>query len=77
MKFQKIFAVALILAAMTGITACEEEEKVDYTAVAAPDIQLVTDVITSAEFGTTIQIEGSVKSEIGVRDIAYVIGIAR
>lgn len=72
MKFRKIYAVALILAAMTGMTACEEEEKVDYTALAAPDIQLVTDEIASAEFGTTIQIEGTVKSEIGVRDIAYV-----
>lgn len=73
MKFHKIYFAALILAVMVGMTSCEEKEKIDYGTMAAPDIQLVADELPSAAFGSVIQVEGKVISEVGVRDIAYIL----
>lgn len=71
MKKQKILYILMVLAVLGGFTSCSEDDRTDYSKMDAPDIQLTADILPSAEFGQTIQVTGTVKSDIGVRDIAY------
>ena len=73
MKTYKLYIAALTLSAAAIISSCTKEEKTDYSQMTAPQIQLVSEMINSAEFGQTITIEGTVKSETGVRDISYIL----
>lgn len=54
-----------------SITACKNEENINYLNLPAPDVQLTTDEIPSAKFGESITVSGLVNSDVGVRDIAY------
>lgn len=54
-------------------TACDDNKSTDYSAMPAPEIQLEQPAMDSATFGAEVQITGSVNSEVGVRDISYVL----
>lgn len=68
----KLKYVLIALTVWGGISSCDDDdERINYLNMAAPDVQLVTDEVPSAAFGESIAVAGTVNSEVGIRDIGY------
>lgn len=70
-KIHKLLLITVLVALF--IPACDEKSSVDYAGMPAPEIQLSQAAIDTVQFGSEIQVTGSVTSQIGIRDISYLL----